>query len=60
MHACNDDVRAYLIETAEKGIMWLRLRAEGTAGHGSMLQRDNAVAKLAAAVTRLDGHTVSR
>lgn len=52
-----DDVRAYLIETAEKGIMWLRLRAEGTAGHGSMLQRDNAVAKLAAAVTRLDGHT---
>jgi acetylornithine deacetylase/succinyl-diaminopimelate desuccinylase-like protein len=52
-----DDVRAYLIETAEKGIMWLRLRVEGTAGHGSMLQRDNAVAKLAAAVTRLDGHT---
>jgi acetylornithine deacetylase/succinyl-diaminopimelate desuccinylase-like protein len=52
-----DDVRAYLIETAEKGIMWLRLRAEGTAGHASMLQPDNAVAKLAAAITRLHNHS---
>ena len=52
-----DGVRAYLVETAEKGIMWLRLRAQGTAGHGSMLNRDNAVAKLAAAVTRLDQHS---
>jgi acetylornithine deacetylase/succinyl-diaminopimelate desuccinylase-like protein len=51
-----DGVRAYLIETAEKGIMWLRLRTSGTAGHASMLQRDNPVAKLAAAVTRLDQH----
>jgi acetylornithine deacetylase/succinyl-diaminopimelate desuccinylase-like protein len=51
-----DDVRAYLIETAEKGVMWLRLRTEGTAGHASMLHGDNAVAKLAAAVTRLDQH----
>lgn len=52
-----DDVRAYLIETAEKGIMWLRLRAQGTPGHASMLQPDNAVAKLAAAVTRLQQHS---
>jgi acetylornithine deacetylase/succinyl-diaminopimelate desuccinylase-like protein len=51
-----NDVRAYLIETAEKGLRWLRLRARGTAGHGSMLHTDNAVAKLAAAVTRLDSH----
>jgi acetylornithine deacetylase/succinyl-diaminopimelate desuccinylase-like protein len=51
-----DGVRAYLIETAEKGLMWLRLKARGTAGHGSMLHEDNAVAKLAAAVTRLDQH----
>jgi acetylornithine deacetylase/succinyl-diaminopimelate desuccinylase-like protein len=51
-----DDVRAYLVETAEKGAMWLRLKVEGTAGHGSMLQADNPVAKLAAAVTRLDQH----
>lgn len=48
--------RAYLIETAEKGTMWLRLKARGTAGHGSLLHADNAVAKLAAAVTRLDQH----
>jgi acetylornithine deacetylase/succinyl-diaminopimelate desuccinylase-like protein len=48
--------RAYLIETAEKGIRWLTLRATGTAGHGSMVHHDNAVAKLAAAVTRLGSH----
>ncbi|MEU0884840.1 M20/M25/M40 family metallo-hydrolase [Lentzea sp. NPDC005914] len=52
-----DDVRAYLVETAEKGIRWLKLRVKGTAGHGSMIHRDNAVAKLAAAVTKLDQHT---
>lgn len=51
-----DDARAYLVETAEKGIMWLRLKVEGTAGHGSMVQTDNPVAKLAAAVTRLSEH----
>jgi acetylornithine deacetylase/succinyl-diaminopimelate desuccinylase-like protein len=50
------DVRAYLVETAEKGVMWLRLKVRGTAGHGSMLHTDNAVAKLAAAITRLDRH----
>jgi acetylornithine deacetylase/succinyl-diaminopimelate desuccinylase-like protein len=41
-------LRAWLVETAEKGIMWLRLRARGTAGHGSLLHDDNAVARLAA------------
>jgi acetylornithine deacetylase/succinyl-diaminopimelate desuccinylase-like protein len=51
-----DDVRAYLVETAEKGLMWLRLKVRGTAGHGSMLHTDNAVATLAAAVTRLGEH----
>jgi acetylornithine deacetylase/succinyl-diaminopimelate desuccinylase-like protein len=51
-----DDVRAYLIETAEKGITWLTLRVRGTAGHGSMIHHDNAVAKLAAAVARLGQH----
>jgi acetylornithine deacetylase/succinyl-diaminopimelate desuccinylase-like protein len=52
----DDDVRAYVIETAEKGLMWLRLKVRGTAGHGSMIHTDNAVAKLAAAVTRLGQH----
>ncbi len=51
-----DDVRAYLVETAEKGIRWLKLRVRGTAGHGSMIHNDNAVAKLAAAVTKLGQH----
>ncbi|MEV8517720.1 M20/M25/M40 family metallo-hydrolase [Dactylosporangium sp. NPDC051484] len=51
-----DGVRAYLVETAQKGLMWLRLKARGTAGHGSMVHTDNAVAKLAAAVARLDAH----
>ena len=51
-----DDVRGYLVETAQKGSMWLRLAARGVAGHGSMIGHDNAVAKLAAAVARLDQH----
>lgn len=51
-----DGVRAYLIETAEKGIRWMKLRARGTAGHGSMIHRDNAVTKLAEAVTKLGNH----
>jgi acetylornithine deacetylase/succinyl-diaminopimelate desuccinylase-like protein len=50
------DKRLYLIETAEKGMAWLRLTAGGTAGHGSMVNPDNAVTKLAAAVARLGAH----
>jgi acetylornithine deacetylase/succinyl-diaminopimelate desuccinylase-like protein len=48
--------RLYLIEAAEKGIFWLRLTARGTAGHGSMLQRDNAVTEIAEAVARIGRH----
>jgi len=51
-----DDLRLYLIETAEKGIAWLRLTATGRAGHGSMLNDDNAVTKLCEAVARLGSH----
>jgi acetylornithine deacetylase/succinyl-diaminopimelate desuccinylase-like protein len=51
-----DHGRAYLIQTGEKGVMWLRLKVHGAAGHGSMVHTDNAVAKLAAAVARLDAH----
>jgi acetylornithine deacetylase/succinyl-diaminopimelate desuccinylase-like protein len=51
-----DNVRAYLIETAEKGIRWMTLRVRGTAGHGSMIHRDNAVTKLSEAVARLGNH----
>jgi len=37
-----DDLRLYPIQTAEKGIKWLRLRASMRAGHGSMIHTDNA------------------
>ncbi|HWC36666.1 MAG TPA: M20/M25/M40 family metallo-hydrolase [Mycobacteriales bacterium] len=49
--------RLYAIETAEKGIAWLRLVAKGMAGHGSMLNDDNAVTTLAEAVARVGRHT---
>jgi acetylornithine deacetylase/succinyl-diaminopimelate desuccinylase-like protein len=48
--------RLYLVQTAEKGMAWLRLTAHGTAGHGSMLQPDNAVTELAETVARLGRH----
>ncbi|HEY4568886.1 MAG TPA: M20/M25/M40 family metallo-hydrolase, partial [Kribbella sp.] len=51
-----DDLRLYLIETAEKGMNWMRLKARGTAGHGSMVNTDNAVTNLVEAVTRIGGH----
>ncbi len=48
--------RLYLLQTAEKGMAWLRLTARGRAGHGSMVQPDNAVTELAEAVGRLGRH----
>jgi acetylornithine deacetylase/succinyl-diaminopimelate desuccinylase-like protein len=55
-HSIDDDLRLYLIETAQKGMAWMRLTASGTAGHGSMINRDNAVTTLCAAVARLGAH----
>ena len=48
--------RLYLVETAEKGMAWMRLTARGTAGHGSALQHNNAVTELAEAVARIGRH----
>jgi acetylornithine deacetylase/succinyl-diaminopimelate desuccinylase-like protein len=48
--------RMYLIETAEKGLLWMRLTARGRAGHGSMVHEDNAVTTIARAVARLGAH----
>jgi acetylornithine deacetylase/succinyl-diaminopimelate desuccinylase-like protein len=48
--------RIYLIQTAEKGIDWLRLKASGRPGHGSMIHPDNAVTRLAEAVSRIGKH----
>lgn len=49
--------RAYLIQTAEKGIQWLKLIANGKQGHGSLVHTDNAVAHLAGALSRIGTHT---
>ena len=48
-----DDLRLYPIQTAEKGMAWLRLVARGRPGHGSMRHEDNAVTRLAEAVARI-------
>jgi acetylornithine deacetylase/succinyl-diaminopimelate desuccinylase-like protein len=48
--------RLYLLQTAEKGMAWMRLTARGRAGHGSMIQPDNAVTELAEAIGRLGRH----
>ena len=42
--------RLYLVEAAEKGMAWVRLTARGRAGHGSMVNHENAMTALAAAV----------
>ena len=51
-----DGRRLYLIQTAEKGIAWMRLRAKARAGHGSFVHEDNAVTALCEAVARLGRH----
>ena len=55
-YTISDDRRLYLIQTAEKGLAWLRLIADGTAGHGSMINDDNAVTELTEAIGRLGRH----
>ncbi len=49
--------RTYLVQTAEKGIAWLTVEAEGTEGHGSLPHPDNAVAELARALARVADYT---
>jgi len=51
-----EDLRLYLVQTAEKGMAWFQLTARGRPGHGSMLQEDSAVVRLAEAVVRLGRH----
>ncbi|MFI9464552.1 M20/M25/M40 family metallo-hydrolase [Streptomyces xiamenensis] len=52
----NEKLRLYLVETAQKGIHWMRLTVDGTAGHGSMTNSDNAITELCEAVGRLGRH----
>jgi len=58
--ATGAQTRAYLLQTAEKGIAWLRLRAHGRAGHGSVPNAENAVVRLAEAIARIDAHSWPR
>ncbi|MBW8173228.1 M20/M25/M40 family metallo-hydrolase [Ornithinimicrobium sp. Arc0846-15] len=54
--ATGGTTRAYLLQTAEKGIAWLRLKAHGRAGHGSVPNNENAVVRLAEAIARINAH----
>ena len=52
----DDARRAYLVAAAEKGVAWAHLKAVGRAGHGSMINDDNAVTRIANAVSRLGSY----
>jgi len=45
--------RAYLLQTGEKALVWIKLIATGTASHGSRVMHNNAITKLAEAVAKL-------
>ncbi|MDG4864511.1 M20/M25/M40 family metallo-hydrolase [Streptomyces sp. T-3] len=49
-------LRLYPVAAGERGTAWLKLTAEGRAGHGSKVNRTNAVSRLAAAVARIGEH----
>ena len=51
-----DDQRLYLIEAAQKGIQWYKLTAHGNAGHGSFVNRNNAITKLSQGIARIGNH----
>ncbi|MGX1880684.1 M20/M25/M40 family metallo-hydrolase [Streptomyces sp. NPDC055287] len=46
----------YPIAAGERGTGWLKLTGVGTAGHGSKVNRDNAVSRLAAAIARIGAY----
>ena len=50
------DKRLYFIETAQKGIHWMKLSAVGRAGHGSMMNPENALTRISEAVTRIGNY----
>jgi acetylornithine deacetylase/succinyl-diaminopimelate desuccinylase-like protein len=51
-----DGKRLYFVEAAQKGIHWMRLTAQGRAGHGSMMNDENAVTALTDAVAKIGKH----
>jgi acetylornithine deacetylase/succinyl-diaminopimelate desuccinylase-like protein len=51
--ALSNNKRLYFIEAAQKGIHWMRLSAEGRAGHGSMMNPENALTRISEAVSAI-------
>ena len=48
--------RLYFIEAAQKGIHWMKLTARGRAGHGSMINEENALTAITTAVAKIGNH----
>ena len=48
-----DGKRLYFVEAAQKGIHWMKLTADGRAGHGSMMNDENALTALSEAVAKI-------
>lgn len=50
------DLPLYPIAAGERGTAWLKLTAHGKAGHGSKVNKNNAVSTLAEAIARIGKH----
>lgn len=48
--------RLYMIETAEKGIHWMKLTSHGRAGHGAVMNDENALTRISEAVAKIGAH----
>jgi acetylornithine deacetylase/succinyl-diaminopimelate desuccinylase-like protein len=48
--------RVYAIEASQKGIEWMKITAEGVAGHGSMVNNANAVTRLTEAIAKIGNY----
>ncbi|WP_324788048.1 M20/M25/M40 family metallo-hydrolase [Streptomyces sp. H51] len=46
----------YPVAAGERGTGWMKLTARGRAGHGSKVNRENAITRLAEAITRIGDH----
>ena len=49
-------LRLYPVASAERGTAWLKLTAHGHAGHGAKPNAENAVTRLAEAISRIGNH----
>ncbi len=49
--------RVYAIEASQKGIEWMKITAEGVAGHGSMVNNANAVTRLTEVIAKIGNYT---